>query len=258
MTYALAPHIERWWSPSPLNAPEQRLYVLIDSGQLRAAAARKWLSRTASLPLFKNCFAEAALEFSPVLIALDANRETAFQRIEEVDAHCRTFPLAAILVSELTEEQLVSHLQQRLRMEADGGLYLLRFADTQMLRVTTQCFTIDQAATFFERVDHWWVTDHRGECIDLVPKDLAMPVVPLPLKFDGEQTAALLDSAAVPITDARLSRYDPKFATLAHSRRMALLHQWRRGFEQTEHQDDEEDFMIFAASQWNQCEDRCK
>jgi hypothetical protein len=259
MTYALLAHVERWWAEPASGAQAPRRYVLIDAGQLPATTAvRHWLSRTPSSPLFKNCFAEAALALSPILIALDACREIACQAIEEIDTQCQALPLAAILVSGLTEERLVNHLQQRMRMEADGALYLLRFADTQMLQMTAQCFTTDQAATFFDDIDHWWVTDHHGACIDLVSKDRLPPVVPLPLKFDGEQTAALLDSAAVPITDARLSRYDPQFAALAHSRRMALLHQWRRSFEQSEHEDDEEDFMIFAASQWNQCEDRCK
>lgn len=260
MAYALAPHIDRWWSEPAFDADAhaQRLYALIDAGQLQAVAARKWLSHTASVPLFKNCFAEAALDLSPALIALDTNREAAFQLIEEVDAHCRSLPIAALLSSKLTEARLVLHLQQRLRMEADGALYLLRLADTQMLRAAAQCFTSDQVAGFFDEIDHWWATDHQGECVDLVPTDRPPQTAPMPLKFDGKKTVALLDSAAVPMTDARLGRYDPNFASLPHSRRTALLHQWHFAFGQTERESDDEDFMTFAVTQWTRCPDRCK
>jgi len=229
MSYALSTH-QALWSPRPsADGLPTYSYALVDKGQMRPcpAAMTRWLAGVAHTSLFEGCFAEAALDLSPVLISLSSDTQTAQSAIERLDKHCGELPIVSVIDTTLTLHALTRHLQSLLRIEADGAQYLLRLADTQMLEAALSSLTREQHAAFFAGIGHWWIVDYGQRCRDVAPGERSAEPASLPLVLSAEQTAQLIDAAELPIAVSQMRAYDSSFGRLSHVERTRFMHECR-------------------------------
>ena len=211
------------------NDPAPKLFALIDIAQIPKAA--KLLHHAApGAPhrlLFADNFAKTALALSPVLVELDAEPETATQQIIALDAVCRQLPVMSLLQSAMTLDQLDAHLQSLLLIESDGMRYLLRLADTQMVRAADSIFQPQQRSRFYMGLTAWLTVDHHGSMDDLCAHPQTQPTTEdLPLQLDAAQADALLTAVIVPTVASQIRHLDPGFARqLTHAEQTAFVTQ---------------------------------
>lgn len=220
MSYTLAPHIAALCpdtATSTSNANTLSAYGLIDRGQLATRHRRRLdilLQDTLHVPLYENTFAKAALDLSPVLLALPKDSEARRGRILDLDAVCKDRPILSILYSPATLQELLAHLQARLLIEADGIPYLLRLGDTQMLEAFNAVLKPEQRRHFFAQIHAWLFADCFGRLNDMAQTASREPESePLcsPLALDTHQTNSLLDAAAVHTFASQLRKLDAQF-----------------------------------------------
>lgn len=207
------------------NAPT-RLFALIDLVQIEGLGKRiqHLLPEAPSAPLFRGCFAEAAIEMSPLLIELSGDAETLTTHILSLDQACKSLPILSFIRSTLTLEEITQHLQSLLHIEADGTFYLLRLADSQMLAAANAALSPTQRACFFAGIQAWWIVDYQGKQSDMASCTQAQPANVAPLKLDAGQTHALLSAAAVSIVAAQMRNLEITFAQkLSHAQQIAFV-----------------------------------
>ena len=137
-------------------------------------------------------------------------------------------PLTSLLVSDQPLHAIAQHLQQIMRLDADGETMLWRLADTQMLRAVLNVMTPAQIQKVLAPLNHWWVADHHGERTDLAVQQAPTPAVAQgAMSLNSAQTLAMLDEIAPMSLAAQLRQFEPDFAQQAHAKQIQFAEQAR-------------------------------
>jgi len=223
MSYSFAPNLAR------LVPSSTQTFALVDAAQIPgfAATLERKLPTVPYAFVFEETFAKSALNLSPVLIELSDIADTYQEQLLLLDALCKHLPVMGILHSTLTLQDLLQHLRELLRIEADGTAYLLRFVDSQMLVAINSILNPKQRANFFNGIHAWYVVDHQG-CLQNVASGAEhtqnRPAASLPLQLDAEQTHALLTATTIPTLASQVRNQDSSFAEqLTHAQQCAFI-----------------------------------
>ena len=227
MNYTFVPHARTICEVSGVGERQASLYALVDVARLDPLAKRR-LGHLRDAPtelLFENSFARSALHLSPLLFELSPT-SIRIEQVRMLDEACADFPVLSFIRSPMSIVELVTQLRSVLLIEADNVPYLLRYADTQMMKAANETFSPLQRGVFFRDIESWFTVNHRGVLDDAAGPGAyrqAGDVAGQPIVFDAEQTSRLLRAAAVPVLASQLRNLESSFgAALTHAQQSAF------------------------------------
>lgn len=136
------------------------LYALLDPA-ISEAVARQVESSTeaGSLRIYEGKYSGHALaSVDPVLVAIKPHE------VADVCRTCQGLPLLGFLVTPLVAAQLQDHLRRLAEVStADGGEFMLRWADARALPAIHAALDAQQQASFMAPITSWWYFDRQGQ-----------------------------------------------------------------------------------------------
>jgi hypothetical protein len=254
-SYSLRPHLASI-APDPDAWASSRWLVLIDAGQQAGLAKRvlRQVPPERSAWLYKDTFAENALQLSPLLLELSTSHALAFDEIKRLDSLCAKWPIMSLIQTQQTAGQWLAHLRALLRLQMDGTPYLWRLADTQMLHAAVSVLNTEQRAMLLSPCQSWWMATDEGLAQNLVIGRVNADATwtTEPVQLDGEQATALLTASAVPTLSGQLRALAPDFAAhLSHFEQSRFA---RACIEEARENclDEDAELLDWALERWRQ------
>ncbi|WP_190285729.1 DUF4123 domain-containing protein [Montanilutibacter psychrotolerans] len=143
----------------------QRVYALFESG---LADPRRW-KRTIFLHALTSLYegrynGEGLTEISPSLCELPTDPVESERWLSAILDACRGQPMLAFIVTALSRDELVRHLQQRMEAASPPGEHFVaRWADTRCLASWVAVLDDAQRAHFTAGIDAWLYFDRCGQ-----------------------------------------------------------------------------------------------
>lgn len=176
----------------------QRVYALFESG----LADPSWWRRTPFFPaltsLFEGRYNGAGLaEISPSFCELPADPVDSERWLSAIIDVCRGQPMLAFIMTNLSRDELVRHLQQRMEAANPAGEhFVVRWADTRCLACWVSVLEDAQRADFVAGIDAWFYFDRCGQLQSLPIEATVSPGHhDLTYRLTGDQILRLQRSA---------------------------------------------------------------
>lgn len=173
---------------------DQRQYLLLDAGFYPGIYRRLVAAGQSVVSLFEGLPGDNAdsRAVSPLLI--EWQPISSLERYPEWFNNLPDEPLLTHIVSKEVLPELQLRLQQWVRVNADGTMFMLRFADTRRQRDIVEAMTKPQRAAFMGPAVHWSVRNRHLEWIELETPESPAPLDAQP-RFDTLQTVAIIRSS---------------------------------------------------------------
>lgn len=118
-------------------------------------------------------------------------------------------PLLTHIVSSEPLPELQLRLQQWVRVNADGSMFMMRFADTRRQADIVQVMTGPQRAAFMGPAVRWTVRNRHLEWCGLETPECTAPLDTQP-RFDTQQTVAIIRSSEADERLLQIRIYSPE------------------------------------------------